>query len=246
MADAGAWPLPVDPLLDAALNRLMALGRDWAGRRGWEWCAVMGGGSDRRPLHRFRWEVVGLAVAFAAGRAAAPPADYAALPLGLQAFLRAAIPAAIAQPAAVAIDLDRCRRAATEADVLAEELAVVAARPPRGPGSVAAEASSGPPPAVATGDAGELLSSALGDSKPSPLPPGAAELLERLRGAPLSLRELRALALTRGTLPGTLLDALDAAAVRATGSPATRVEGNAVQLSAEYRAAVARGEETLG
>ncbi len=240
-----AWPLPADPPIAAALDRLMAMGAEWASRRGWSWCAVLNGGSERRPLHRFRWEVVASAVAFAAGRAATPPVDYAALPLGLQAFLQWALAAAVTKPVGAAVDLERSRRAVAEADGLAMEMAAAADPRPR-PHPAAAGRPPVAPPAAAMGDVGELLASALGGATASPLPPGAAEVLDRLRAGPMPLPELRALALARGTLLGALLDALDTASVRLVGNPATRVEGGMVELTAEYRAAGAQGEDALG
>lgn len=264
MPAARAWPLATPTALRPALDRLMALGEGWAARRGLEWSAVLNDGVVRGPLHRFRWEVVGAAAGFSAGGGTAPPADFEALPLGLQAFLAWAIPAALAGPSAAGVDLGRSRQALAEAERWAADITGEAggtpARSPRGvagspPDPAGAPLPSGrpdparaepafPPPAA---DVAAVLAAALGGAPAGagPLAPGAAAVLRRLRSGPIPLPELRALADAHGTLPGSLLDALDTWAVRSTGSPATRIEGNAVRPTAEYLAAAARGEDPL-
>ena len=308
------WPLPTEPPLRLALHRLMGLGTEWAKRRGGQWDTVLNAGPPG-VLHPFRWQVVATAIAFAAGRVELPPADYTALPVGLQAFLAWAIPAALADTPPPAVHLASSRAALALAEGLAAELAGPAtppepARPPRPPrsgadaGAPLAAAPSGPgtppdadagaplcaappgpgtppdadagaplaaappgpgappgpqtvaplaaaPPAPGTppdpdADTGALLAAALAAPSPAPLPAAAVELLARLREGPLPLAKLRALAAAHGSLPGTLLDALDAAAQRVLGAPATRLAGATLDLSPEYKAAVAEGEDPLG
>jgi len=327
------WPLPTEPPLRLALHRLMGLGTEWAKRRGGQWDTVLNAGPPG-VLHPFRWQVVATAIAFAAGRVELPPADYTALPVGLQAFLAWAIPAALADTPPPAVHLASSRAALALAEGLAAELAGPATppeptRPPRPPrsgtdagaplaaappspgtppgadaGAPLAAAPSGPgtppdadagaplgaappgpgtppdadagaplaaappgpgappgpqtvaplaaaPPAPGTppdpdADTGALLAAALAAPSPAPLPAAAVELLARLREGPLPLAKLRALAAAHGSLPGTLLDALDAAAQRVLGAPATRLAGATLDLSPEYKAAVAAGEDPLG
>lgn len=263
MRGNGAWLLPVESDLHGVFSRLTDLGTAWAARRGWDWHVVLNNG-DRPadgPLHRFRWQVVTEAVRFAAGRVPAPPTDYAALPLGLRELLAWAVPAALADGPSGAPDLARSRSVALEAHRLATELSVSGAvdgvrRVALGlatgsaiefpPGARApAKAASVPKPGSSLADPADLLAAALTSSAPARLPAGAAEALARLRAAPLPLSDLRSIADGHGLLPGTLLDALDAVAVRVMGSPATRVECHVVHLHPEYAAALARGEDPL-
>lgn len=242
MSGEAAWPVPTEAALRPVLDRLTALGTTWASGRGSAWHIVLNSGPIPAggPHHRFRWQVVIEAVRFAAGRALVPPEAYGALPLGLQGFLSWAIPAALAGPQDVAPDLARSRAAVHEADRLAAELT----------GPHVSESPSDLPddrPVPATAESNEdpsaLLNAALAATGPADLPQGAHPLLARLRAGPVPLAELRGIASAHGLLPGTLLDAVDAAAVRATGSRATRVEGHTVCFSVEYLAAVARGED---
>ena len=228
-----------DPGNGEALRRLAEAGRQWAERRGSDWNEVLGAG--RLPPgaapNGFRWRVVSDALRFAAGRCPVPPADFAALPLGLQSFLAGAVPASLRPPAAPP-DLAAAEAARADADRLAAEMTERApADGPDGQVRAAAAVPPGPAPLPARpagpepGDAAELLASALAPQDAAqPLPPGAAAVLARLRAGPLPMGELRELARNFGALPGSLLDALDREAVRTRGVPATRVEGGAVHL----------------
>lgn len=232
------WPYPCADLLRPALRRLAALGSRWAWARGRSWPEVLNDGPVGEPPHLFRWRIVEDALRFAAGQAAAPPRDYAALPVQLQTFLAWAVPVALATPAvAGAPDLERSRLAAAEATRFAAELELARSVPrPAGP----------PLPAPApAGDTDALLASALAVPETA-LPAAALELRARLRTGPLSWEEVRALAADHGCLPSTLLDALDAAAVRTTGRRATRSEGGWVYLHADHPGADAGGNGWRG
>lgn len=246
------WPLAVDPALEPALDCLMTLGESWAGSRGWTWGAVLNGGSGDA-VQRFRWEVVAAATAFAAGRAPEAPADCGALPVGLQRFLRWGIPAALvaATRAPQGPDTGRSRAALAAAEALAADIDAALGGPPR-----KSEPTASPPTAPAERDTGkavpltaprpaveDLLAGALAAAAaPAPLTVAAEELLARLRRSPVRVAEVRDLAARHGRLPGTVLEALDVAAARRTGGPATVRDGETLTLSAAYRAALEEDE----
>ncbi len=224
------------------------------------------------PLHRFRWLIVADAVRFASGFTETPPDEYAALPVGLREFLSWGVPAALSDSRCEEPDLDRSRASLADAARFVEELtqAVTAEaapqRPSSGPvvrqpagstaepvcwptkqGSDRTPDRQAPTPASIAGalsaDPASLLAGALAPAAIPPIPGAAREVLVRLREGPLPFAELRRIGRTHGVLPGSLLDALDVVAVRATGSPATRIDGNEVCLRSEYVAVVARGED---
>lgn len=208
-----------------AIERLTALGGEWAGRRGSDWTTVLNAGPLPTPAARyaFRWQVVAEALRHTAGLRGTPPADAAALPLGLQRFLSWALPAAVLGQGTVAdFNAERSARARAEADALAEDLGDAPPPPPP----------AGPPSGGATIDLLAAALSADGDDLPAP---GPRRLIERLRAGPLPLDELRQLAAAFDLLPGTLLDATDRWAIRHAGVPATVVADGTVGLSPDYR-----------
>lgn len=116
------------------------------------------------------------------------------------------------------------------ADLLARAL-----RAPLGAGAPAADVAA--PGRAARDPAVDVGSPSSGDAWAADLPPAAAEVLRALRRGPVPLRQLRAIGAAYGVLPGSLLDAIDRAAVRRRGVPATSVEGSVVRLSDAYLAA---------
>lgn len=206
-----------------ACRRLERLGAEWARSRRTAWEEVLNSGPlpPGGPSWTFRWRVVAHALEWAAGQGP-PPADWAALPLGLQGFLSWALPAALRPAAPPALDAAAANRVLAEAERLAADLGAVPAAPIRVPPVPPAPAV---PAAPGDGtDPADLLAAALRPQAAGPSVPGVAELRAALASGPVPLRALRDLAERHGVLPGTLLDACDRQARRETGRPAARVE----------------------
>ncbi len=236
------WPIAVAPEMRPVLERLMALGMQWALRRDSNWTTVLNDGPvpTRGPLYRFRWSIVTDALRFATGQTTDPPRDYFALPTGLREFLAWAVPIAIVPPSVVPTDLERSRQAMNAATRWAAELVP-------DPMSESPTIVRRQEPSTTAGetDPGAMLRQALAPAPSPALPPAAIALVAELCKGPLPLSAVRTLAAADGLLVGTLLDCLDAAAVRRTGEPATRVEDATVYLAASYQAALTRGEDPL-
>lgn len=227
-ADTGLTRFIHEKPLESACRRLEALGAQWARAQGTQWHTVLNDGPlpSCGPSWGFRWQVVARTLAFAAGLGPAP-LDYPALPLGLQAFLTWAVPAALRSPGPVAVDADAAARVLADSDRLLDEWPTAPAASDGGqdlPGS-RLDPETGPGSVSGT-DPGALLDRALSVPVDGIEPPGLAALRQALAAGPLSPEGLRALAEAHGVLPGTLLDALDREALRRTGLPAVRVEGD--------------------
>ncbi len=219
----------VTPRLHPACRRLEALGEEWARARGTRWATVLNEGPPpaEGPSWLFRWQVVAAALEFAAGLGPEPE-DYPALPVGLQALLSWAIPAALRPPEPVSLNTGRAERALAEAEDL---LPAVRGQPDptRAPQTPAPPSVAPPVPEPGEGgDPALLLARAL-ETGPAPTEPaGLSALRAALARGPLPLAELQRLGERHGVLPGTLLDALDRESLRRTGQPAVRVEGGLV------------------
>ncbi len=214
-----------------ACHRLEALGAEWARAQGTQWHTVLNDGPlpPCGPSWGFRWRVVARTLVFAAGLGPAP-LDYPALPLGLQAFLAWAVPAALRPPRAAAVDADAAAQLLADGDRLLAEwpAAAVASKGDQAVSDSRPDPDAGAAPPQDT-DPGALLARALSVPAAGSEPPGLAALRAALADGPISLSGLRAIAEAHGVLPGTLLDALDREAMRRTGLPAVRVEGDWVR-----------------
>ena len=210
--------------LAPAARGLEALGRQWARDCGADWSTVLNDGPlpPSGPSWPFRWGVVARALEAAAG-VGAPVADFSALPLGLQAFLRFAIPAALHPAQPVEPDLPTAARVLAEAEQLAAELV-----PATAPGHRADPPPRAVPPPGPEDDPATLLGAALQPSSQPTSLPGLEAIAAALAGGPLPVARARELAATHGVLLGTLLDALDRASLRQTGRPAVRVEADII------------------
>lgn len=207
------------PSLVPACRRLERLGAEWALARGTAWDEVLNSGPlpPGGPSWAFRWRVVAQALEWSAGLGP-PPGDWSALPLGLQAFLSWALPAAVRPARPPSLDAAAANRLLAEAERLAADLGAGAEAPAAALPAVALPPREG-------GDPAALLAAALRQPAPAPAVPGLAELRAALAAGPMALGTLRDMADRHGVLPGTLLDALDREARRETGRAAARVEG---------------------
>jgi len=227
-----------DPACGRAWQRLLALCELWATRRGSNAWNVLNGGApppDRpKLLYPFRWQQAAQAIAFAAGHSNRPPDQYSALPLGLQTFLAHAVPRALSAPPTRAVDRDALQAVEREADqwlgTWGPPCPAASATTPRWAGDGRQQ------------DTTDLLAAALA---PGPAPthhPAVEALWEQLRSGSLSRDALAALSTRWDMLPGTLIDALDRAAIRAWGEPVSCWVDQRLQLRTDAADRAERGE----
>ncbi len=221
--------------LAPAARRLQALGQQWARDCGADWSTILNDGPvpPSGPSWPFRWVVVARALESVAG-VGRRVAEFSALPLGLQAFLQLAIPAALHPAPPVEPDLPTAVRVLAEAEQLASELV-----PAPDPGRRPAPPPTATQPADCADDPATILDAALRPSGQPTRLPGQEAITAALAEGPLSVARARELAAAHGVLLGTLLDALDRACLRQTGRPAVRVEDGVI-YAADASAATGR------
>jgi len=202
--DAGAdGELPhVSQAVGPLEERLHTAGRLWAAARGTAWEEICNGGPwpPERPDLRypFRWLVLHHVAAWLAGAVGEPPPDFAALPVGLQAFLRSAA-AGIRSPAAPL-------NAAAAARHLRDAEALAATWAPDEP-MAARELTAAP----CADSAAEMLAAVM---RPTGGPTGLSEVaraaLALLEEKALTLAEFGAFVRAWGRLPASVLEEIDA------------------------------------
>lgn len=152
--------------------------------------------------------------AWTAGDQPGPPADLAALPVGMQAMLMRVLPETAGEQRDP--DPEAAARLRVEAESLANEWATLGmanSAPARAPATVSL-------PRQTT--AAALLAGVLAQTPDvTPLSSAATAMLRLLKSGPCSVREVRDLARAHGRLAGSVLEEIDRVSVVQTGKPCT-------------------------